>query len=154
MISFEGTVTRKGKRHIEIKNQLKHIVEIWHRDGKNHKRPRQSALQVAIFDPTKDHTGQPVRGFPCLQQVSFSYDDDGGLAVNAYYPTQYMFDRAYGNYLGLCHLGDFMAHEMGLNLVRFTCYIGHPELGKKTKTALRNLARTVQELIPTNSPNS
>lgn len=151
MIAFQGTVVRKGKTQIETRNQLDHIVNIWHRDRGHHARPRLSALQVAIFDPAKDHTGQPVRGFPCLQQVSFAYDDDGGLAVNAYYPTQYIFDRAYGNYLGLCHLGHFMAHELGLNLVRLTCYIGQPELGKPTKKALQPFVDAIRAILPTGS---
>jgi len=147
MIDFRGTVIRGNVEEITTKNQLDHIIHIWHR---NQKRPRQSALQVSIFDPVKDHTGQPVRGFPCLQQISFTYDNQGGLGVNAYYPTQYIFDRAYGNYLGLCHLGHFMAHELRLNLVRLTCYIGHPELGTPTKSCLRILENTIRELVPNN----
>jgi thymidylate synthase len=108
------------------------------RDGSH--RPRLSALQVSCFDPPKDHTGQPVRGFPCLQQVSFAYDNSGGLAVSAYYPSQYIFDRGYGNYLGLCHLGQFMASEMGLQLVRLNCYVNSPLRGDTPKRALGDLA--------------
>jgi hypothetical protein len=61
------------------------------------------------------------------------------LAVSAYYPTEYIFDRGYGNYLGLCHLGEFMAHEMGLNLVRLNCYINAPGLGDVNKGPLQRL---------------
>jgi hypothetical protein len=104
-------------------------------------------LQAACFDPLKDHTGQSVRGFPCLQQVSFAHDQNDGLAVNAYYPTQYVFDRGYGNYLGLCHLGHFMAHELGLQLLRVNCYIGRPELGNATKSSLRALETCVAEVF-------
>jgi hypothetical protein len=35
---------------------------------------------------------------------------------------QYLFERAYGNYLGLARLGEFMAHEMGLRLERVVCF--------------------------------
>jgi hypothetical protein len=144
MIAFEG-IKRKGG--YDTKDQLQHIIELWPKRGVG-SRPRQSALQVAIFDPVKDHNGSPRSIFPCLQQVSFAYDDAGGLAVNAYYPAQYIFDRAYGNYLGLCHLGYFMGHEMGLDLVRLNCFIGRPELGDITKKALRKLEETVNDILP------
>ena len=48
-------------------NQLEKILQAWH--GGNRRR---SAFQVAIFDPRKDNYNQPVRGFPCLQQVAFA----------------------------------------------------------------------------------
>ena len=44
--------------------------------------------------------------------------------VNAFYATQYAFERAYGNYLGLCWLGRFVAHEMGLTLASVSCFTG------------------------------
>jgi hypothetical protein len=144
MICFEG-LKRKGGNG--TKNQLQHIIGLWPKGGIG-KRPRHSALQVAIFDPVKDHNGSPRSIFPCLQQVSFAYDDAGGLAVNAYYPAQYVFDRAYGNYLGLCHLGYFMGHEIGLDLVRLNCFIGRPELGDISKKALRKLEETVNDIVP------
>jgi hypothetical protein len=143
MIAFQG-IKRKGDS--DTKNQLQHIIGLWPKIG-DRSRPRQSALQVAIFDPVKDHNGSPRSVFPCLQQVSLTYDDNGGLAVNAYYPAQYIFDRAYGNYLGLCHLGYFMAREMKLHFVRLNCFIGRPELGDITKTSLRELQNTVHESL-------
>lgn len=147
MVAFPGVKHKDGQDKLVVKNQLRHIIEIWDRDQAHGKRPRQSALQVACFDPAKDHTGSTRSGFPCLQQVSFAYDDSGGLAVNAYYPTQYIFDRAYGNYLGLCHLGHFMACELKLELVRVNCFIGVPELGDMTKAALCGLANTVRNIL-------
>ena len=96
-------------------NQLDHIIETW--NGGNHRR---SALQAAVFDPLRDHTNQPQRGFPCLQQVAFT-PIGSSLSVTGFYATQYIFERAYGNYLGLCRLGRFMAHEMGLRLSQIIC---------------------------------
>jgi hypothetical protein len=147
MIAFTGLRKTRDKFEFKVVNQLEHIILDWHRPRTRPKRPRQSALQVACFDPAKDHTGQSVRGFPCLQQVSFTYDQSGGLTIHAYYPTQYIFDRAYGNYLGLCQLGLFMAHELGLRLSRFNCYIGHPELGSANKSQLRLLAKRLTSTL-------
>lgn len=122
-------------------NQLDNIIARWNtRASAQGSRLRRSALQVVVVDPTRDLTGQALRGFPCLQQVSFSYDDAGGLSVTAYYPTQYIVDRAYGNYLGLSHLGAFMAHEMGLTLVRLNCVVIHPTLGTPSKASIRAIA--------------
>jgi thymidylate synthase len=155
MIAFQGAKHRDGRDELVVKNQLQHIIEIWNRDRKNGTRPRQSALQVACFDPAKDHTGSTRSGFPCLQQVSFAYGDHSELAVNAYYPTQYIFDRAYGNYLGLCHLGHFMACEMGLQIARLNCFIAHPELGSVNKGALTELVAVVRDClsIKSSEPN-
>lgn len=147
MVAFEGVRGKGGKLLNETKNQLEHIISLWPKNSE-HSRPRQSALQAACFDPVKDHNGAPRSGFPCLQQVSFTYDDNGGLAINAYYPTQYIFDRAYGNYLGLCHLGYFMADELGLKLVRLNCFVGRPELGNVNKSALQGLVEILQGALP------
>ncbi|MDO8589241.1 MAG: thymidylate synthase [Armatimonadota bacterium] len=84
---------------------------------------RRSVLQVAVFDPNRDHSAAAQLGFPCLQHVTFAPSDEG-LSVNAFYASQYMVERAYGNYLGLCRLGQFIAHEMSLRLVRLTCLTG------------------------------
>jgi hypothetical protein len=90
MICFQGTKRVNGVLEMTEKNQLEHIISVWHRDTDNGSRSRQSALQVSCFDPAKDHTGQKLRGFPCLQQISFGYDNEGGMSVSAYYPTQYI----------------------------------------------------------------
>jgi hypothetical protein len=84
---------------------------------------RRSALQVAVYDAKRDQTAAAQRGFPCLQHVTFAPVGDG-LNVNAFYATQYAFERAYGNYLGLCRLGQFVAHELELTLARVTCFTG------------------------------
>lgn len=123
-------------------NQLEHIIQTWH--SGNHRR---SALQAAIFDPTKDHTNQHMRGFPCLQQVAFAPQGAHGLTVTGLYATQYIFERAYGNYLGLCRLGRFMAQEMGRQLTQVNCVASPAKGGSKTKGYLRELARGVEEIL-------
>jgi len=130
MINFQGAKRTKYGIQTGVKNQLRHIVEIWDRDRQKGRRPRRSALQVSCFDPVKDHNGAALGGFPCLQQLSIDYDDSDGIILNAYYPTQYMFDRAYGNYLGLCHLGQFIATELNQRFVRLNGFIGSPEIGR------------------------
>lgn len=100
-------------------NQLEWILSQFH------SRPgvRDSMFQAAIFDPVRDHVNNARVGFPCLQHLSFVPTAEG-LVVNAFYATQYVFDKAYGNYLGLVQLGAFMAGEMGLRLARLNVMVG------------------------------
>ena len=122
-------------------NQLEHIIQTWHRG--NHRR---SALQAAIFDPNKDHTDQRQRGFPCLQQVAFAPQGSDGLAVTGFYATQYIYQRAYGNYLGLSWLGRFMAHEMGKQLTQVTCVASLAQRGKPKKY-LQEIEGDIQKIL-------
>ena len=124
-------------------NQLEYIINTYTEYG-NHRR---SALQASVYDPACDATNQRQRGFPCLQQVGFSKVGDSGLCVTGYYPKEYVYDRGYGNYLGLCRLGQFMAHEMGLELYQMTCFVGVASAGKINKTPLRNLEDRMQMYV-------
>ena len=128
-----------GSREQGRVNQLEHIIQTWR--GGNHRR---SALQAAVFDPYTDHTHQPVRGFPCLQQVAFAAKKNSGLSVTGFYATQYIFERAYGNYLGLFRLGQFMAQEMKLRLERVICVASPAKLSGGRKRDLSGLAARVK----------
>jgi len=141
MMGFTGV---KGKQH-ETVDQLSFVINLLKRRAS--RWPRQSALQISCFDPAKDHTGQPVRGFPCLQQVSVAHDGDGRFALSAYYPTQYVFDRGYGNYLGLSHLAAFIAHETGLQFVRLNCFVGRPDLGSVSKGAIAPIVELIRSKL-------
>lgn len=94
---------------------------------------RRSMLQATTFDPGRDHVASAQLGFPCLQQVSFE-PTSAGLVVNAFYATQQIFDKAYGNYLGLAQLGAFMAREMDMPLVRLNVMVGVAKLERITKS--------------------
>ena len=94
-------------------------------------------LQIGVFDPGSDHSAAAQLGFPCLQHVTFAPTDEG-LTVNGFYATQYLVERAYGNYVGLCRLGQFVAHEIQLPLVRMTCFTGIAECDM-AKTKLTKL---------------
>lgn len=121
-------------------NQLKHVIETFQRG--NHRR---SALQASIFDPTRDHMHNRILGFPCLQQVAFAPVGHEGLSITGFYPLQYMFEKAYGNYLGLCRLGHFMATQMDRTLVKMTCVASALTLGNQSKSALRGFEESLQQ---------
>ncbi len=122
-------------------NQIQYILDTF-KSG-NHRR---SALQASLFDPTRDNTNSRQQGFPCLQQVGFASVGNGGLCVTGFYPLQYMFTKAYGNYLGLCRLGRFMAAQMGLSLTQMHCMVPNAKLGASNKSELMRLAKDLRSL--------
>lgn len=116
-------------------NQLEWILSQFNgRDG-----VRRSMYQASVFDPGRDHVPDAQLQFPCLQQVSF-VPTEAGLVVNAFYPTQQLFVKAYGNYLGIAQLGAFMAHEMKLKLLRMNVVVGVAKF--------EGISKTDPELMP------
>ena len=132
----------QGSEHHPI-NQLQHVIDTYKRG--NHRR---SALQASVFDPTRDHKHSRQLGFPCLQQISFTPTDNGGLHLTAFYPIQYLLERAYGNYLGLCRLGRFMATQMALPFEKMTCIaiVAKRSGDGISKTALHRFANLLRNL--------
>jgi hypothetical protein len=111
-------------------NQLEHIItEFNGRHG-----VRTSMFQASVFDPARDHVRSAQLGFPCMQHISFVPDDEG-LTLNAFYATQQLINKAYGNYLGLCRLGEFMASQMKIKLDRVNCFVGVEKLEGIGKTS-------------------
>ncbi len=115
---FERLIAYNGSQ--KKINQLEIIIN----SLSNKSVKRRSKLQASIFDPQIDHTNKAFQGFPCLQHVTFYKSEDGGLILNSFYAIQYLFRRAYGNWLGLINLGKFIAHELDLKFERFNCYVG------------------------------
>jgi len=105
----------------------------------------RSKFQATTFDPCRDQLSSARLGFPCLQHVTF-IPTGAGLVVNAFYATQQLFDKAYGNYLGLVQLGAFMAHEMSMPLARVHAYVGVAQKGtiNKTSEKLRELVSVLR----------
>ncbi|HLP90425.1 MAG TPA: hypothetical protein VK184_17800 [Nostocaceae cyanobacterium] len=138
LIAF-GSDTNSG-------NQLEFIISQY----KSRKEVRRSMLQASIFDPKRDHITSAQLGFPCLQHLSFVPNNKKEtLSLNAFYATQQIFQKAYGNYLGLCRLGDFMAREMGLKFNKMNCFIGVEKLEGKnvSKKSLAPLIKVVRDII-------
>ncbi|ABE30414.1 hypothetical protein DR64_258 [Paraburkholderia xenovorans LB400] len=123
-------------------NQLESIIDSYQRG--NH---RKSALQVSVFDPTRDHTNQRQKGFPCLQQVSFTPLENGLLSVTGFYATQYQFEKAYGNYLGLYWLGKFVAAQLNMTLSQVVCSAAVLSRGNPKAHQLQPLATDIQNML-------
>lgn len=110
-------------------NQLEWILSQYSaRDG-----VRRSMFQASVFDPARDHVADAQLQFPCMQHVSFEPTSEG-LVINAFYATQQLFVKAYGNYLGIAQLGAFMAHQMDMKLIRMNVVIGVAKFERISKT--------------------
>lgn len=136
-------LTFYGEKYGRKINQLKHIIETYNGiPGEREPTHRRSALIATTFDPTLDHSAQRLRGFPCLQQVCFMPNNDTRtLTLNAIYAMQYLSNRAYGNYVGLLRLGEFMAREMGLEMVELNCVVSVLAIGKMKKSLASEIVR-------------
>ena len=137
------TLTKDG-------NQLEHVIRQCKRSAERGRSVARMQLQATTFDPYRDLTtsGQPC--FPCLQQIAFDPDiKAGGLALTAFYATQQLFVKAYGNWLGLCRLGSFVAGESGLRLTRFSCFVGVQKMDVAPRAGrLRTrLVRAAEEVV-------
>jgi thymidylate synthase len=138
---FERLIAYQGKK--ETINQLEIIISsIKNRDVK-----RRSKLQASIFDPGEDHTKRPFQGFPCLQHITFSLSSHGGLILNSFYAIQYLYRRAYGNWLGLINLGKFVSNELELELERFNCFIGIEQLDHIKKPQARKFLAEIGTIM-------
>lgn len=145
LMSYPDANTGTNTANPQPIHQLEHVIALL--SLQRTYKYRESALQLAIFHPKLDHSRQRQRGFPCLQQIGIAHGSKGSFGINAFYPTQQMFDRAYGNYLGLCHLGLFIAHHTSLRFDRLNCYIGCPMRGRPPKQDLRDLAKASRALL-------
>jgi hypothetical protein len=134
MTAFDPKVPYEG-------NQLEFILDSYAKGLR-----RSSAFQIVLTDPRRDMIPTPRLGFPCLQQIAVNpSESEGTVEVVGFYPTQYVVERGYGNYLGLARLGRFLAHEMKLRLSSVTCVTGKAVLGV-TKAELGPLLKQVGEL--------
>lgn len=109
---------------------------------------RRSMFQASVFDPARDHVADAQLQFPCMQHVSFE-PTKAGLVVNAFYATQQLFVKAYGNYLGIAQLGAFMAHEMHMPLFRINVIVGVAKFERISKTdpELQPLLRAIKTCL-------
>ncbi|WP_327250948.1 hypothetical protein [Streptomyces sp. NBC_01244] len=92
----------------------------------------EAVIRAAALDT------QP-RDFPCLSHCSFQMDaSTDSVHLAAYYRSHYMFERAYGNYLALGHLCEWVARQTGLKPGTLTVMAGSARLDC-TKTELGHL---------------
>jgi thymidylate synthase len=93
-----------------------------------------SAYEVGVSDPLTDEFRIQIPGadrnfysFPCLSHISLTLERPR-LHLTATYRNQVHIARAYGNYLGLARLGEFIASEIGGELGEVMCLATHADV--------------------------
>jgi hypothetical protein len=126
-------------------NQLKWMLDqyIEHPNSR-----RTSKFQATTFDPVRDYTSTGQLEFPCLQQISFTFEK-GAVHLNAFYATQQIARKGYGNYLGLARLGAFAAGQMGLRFEQLNVFVGVAKMDcNKTDAHLGTVMNVVRQHLP------
>lgn len=124
-------------------NQIENIIQSI-QDDKNNRRSR---YQATTFNPNTDSLDGPYLGFPCLQHVTFYVTEEKGLVLNGFYAMQHIYEKAYGNWLGLINLGKFVSEELGISFERFNCFISIEKLDSLSKTDARKLHHQATKAI-------
>ncbi len=136
-------------------NQLEALVLKLTREVKA-TNPKSSCYEVGIEHPEFDAvtSGGDVRvqspehdkrimGFPCLSHLSFTLVG-GELHLTAVYRNQHFIARAYGNYVGLARLVEFVTQESGCIPGEILCVATHADaqlnLGKARVGAMLETA--------------
>lgn len=142
---FERLIAYPGFHNVRDKfesikiNQLERIIDIFRHYNSMGTNPSPSKFIATCLNPSVDNTDlAPYLPFPCLQQIGFSFSG-GSITLSAYYTIQYLMKRGYGNYLGLCYLGQFMANESGIPLTRVNCFIGNPRVDGFSRKELNSI---------------
>lgn len=76
---------------------------------------------LVVYAPGLDNS---EIGFPCLSHVSITLAQ-GRLNLAALYRNHDFMGRAYGNYLGLGRIADFLAQESGWGIGELVCVSSH-----------------------------
>ena len=84
---------------------------------------RTTGSDLRIYNPDKDNF---VMGFPCLSHISLTLFK-GRLDMTALYRNQYFMTKAYGNYIGLLDLLNFICQEVGCSTGELVCIAAHAD---------------------------
>jgi hypothetical protein len=109
--------------------------------------PKSSSYEVSIYSPGLD---AGYMSFPCLSHLSFKYDHRLGLIhLTALYRNHAYLSHAYGNFLGLGRLMQFVCRETGTSpgeLVSISTHADAELAGRKSQTCVA-LAKIRQILV-------
>jgi hypothetical protein len=119
-----GAVIRQLRRQAELPNPKTACYEA------NLVDPATTAgepwtASTPIRVPGKDNG---IMDFPCLSHCSFQLDRFSRLHLAALYRSQYMVEKAYGNYVGLGDLLAYVAQQSGLQTGTLTVMAGYAQL--------------------------
>lgn len=141
LIAWDGS----GKERTT--NQLERIVQRLNKEFHG-QAPKSSAYELAFSDLDDftdemrvQHPGDTrLMGFPCLSHISLTLHE-GRLHLSALYRNQHFIRRAYGNYLGLSWLLEFICREVGCESGEIACWATHADAEVSQKAGLELIKR-------------
>lgn len=107
--------------------------------------PKSSRYEINIYSELKDTS--PM-SFPCLSHVSVHLHQ-GALHMQAVYRNEYLVGRAYGNFLGLGQLLEYIANAVGAATGELLMTINHVELDGNSGPVKAAIERLVEDGIGT-----
>lgn len=105
------------------RNQLKDIIDMLQCRA----RICKGAYTISIQVPGVD--GRRTRGGPCLNYIALQLDSPRVLNMLAVYRSHDFIERAYGNYLGLAHLMEFLCEQIDYSMGTLTCLSSRASIG-------------------------
>ncbi len=106
-----------------------------------HRAKREAWYFYPTIDPTRD-LGKIMSG-PCLTAIDLKYEiDHNTLNLCAFYRDHEFAEKAYGNYLGLAHLLEFLCDQTTTTVGAITCISLRARIG----TSLSALRQLVSDL--------
>lgn len=109
--------------------------------------PKSSRYEINIYAEQLDRN--PM-SFPCLAHLSLHLHQRQ-LHLQAVYRNEVLVGRAYGNYLGLAQLQQYLARACDLELGELLVTINHAELDGRAGAVTSMLARSCRDRPPGSS---
>lgn len=99
----------------------------------------KSIYEINIYNEQRDT--RQTRSFPCMSHLAFHIDGDR-VDCLATYRSHDLVDKAYGNYLGLAQLQDYVARRAGFVPGELAVLVGRGfiTIAKKHHSRLRGIA--------------
>ncbi len=100
---------------VVIVNQLKDIIDMLRDRAKTYRAAYTISIQIPGIDRKR------TIGGPCLNYVALQLETPKTLNLLAVYRNHDFIQRAYGNYLGLGYLAEFLCDQTGYSMGKLTC---------------------------------
>ena len=134
----------KNNKMIDL-NQLKEIISLL----KIRERVYKTPYFISISDPIKDL--KRTMGGPCLNYIALQLDKnkDGENTINlvAFYRNHNFLERAFGNYVGLGQLLNFLCNECDYKLGYLTCISSHAYISVDKRGVSHNVIKVLKRLV-------
>jgi len=115
--------------------QLQNVLARLKKEVENH-APKSSSYEISVYSPGLD---PGYMSFPCLSHLSFKYAHHRGLLhLTAFYRNHTYLSHAYGNFIGLGRLMQFVCRETGTHPGELVSISSHADAeisaGRKSRT--------------------